>query len=151
MAVFANLVIGLVFGLGLLVSGMSNPTKVLGFLDVASIASGTWDPSLALVMLGAITVALPGYRLVLKMPRPQFAARFHLPTSSEVDSRLFVGAALFGIGWGLVGLCPGPALTSLAVGGRQTLLYVLAMVAGMTAARWLGLVAAAPAARRPAT
>lgn len=150
MAIVANLVVGLVFGLGILVSGMSDPAKVLGFLDVASIARGAWDPSLALVMVGAIAVALPGYRLVLRAPRPHFDTRFHLPTARELDARLFVGAALFGIGWGMVGLCPGPALTSLAVGGREPLLFVVAMLVGMTAARWLGLIAPMPTAHRPA-
>ena len=150
MAIFANLVIGLVLGLGLLVSGMSNPAKVLSFLDVASIARGLWDPSLAFVMAGAIAVALPGYRFVLAAPRPHFAVRFHLPPARAIDSRVIVGPALFGIGWGLVGLCPGPALTALATGGRPALFFVAAMVAGMSAARWLDLFASAQAMRQPA-
>lgn len=150
MSSLASLVVGLVFGLGLLVSGMSDPNKVLAFLDVAAIARGQWDPSLALVMAGAIGVALPGYRLVLAAPRPRFADRFQLPSSTAIDARLVVGAALFGVGWGLVGLCPGPALVSLATGGRAALLFVGAMLAGMAAARWAGSVTAASLARRPA-
>lgn len=150
MLLIAHFAIGLVFGLGLLVSGMTNPAKVLAFLDVAALFRGTWDPSLALVMAGAIAVTLPGYRLVLRRRQPLLAERFQLPSVTQLDSRIVVGPALFGIGWGLAGLCPGPLLASLAFGDRATLLFGAAMLAGMTAARWLDLYNTAPAARRPA-
>jgi uncharacterized membrane protein YedE/YeeE len=150
MIVIANFAIGLVFGLGLLVSGMTNPAKVLAFLDVAALVRGAWDPSLALVMAGAIAVTLPGYRLVLRRRQPLLAERFQLPSSTDLDSRIFVGPALFGIGWGLAGLCPGPLLASLAFGERATLLFGVAMLAGMASARWLDLLGSARAARRQA-
>jgi len=118
---------GLLFGLGLTVSHMVDPTKVLGFLDLA----GDWDPSLALVMLGALVVAMPGYALARRLTRPLCAADFAVPSSTAVDRRLMVGALLFGTGWGLVGYCPGPALASLGFGGGRTLLFVVAMLVGM--------------------
>ncbi len=118
---------GLLFGLGLTVSHMINPAKVLGFLDLA----GDWDPSLALVMLGALAVAMPGYALTRRLTRPLCAADFASPTRTAVDRRLMVGAVLFGIGWGLVGYCPGPALAALGFGGGMTLLFVAAMLVGM--------------------
>lgn len=150
MMIVAHFAIGLVFGLGLLVSGMANPDKVLAFLDVAALLRGAWDPSLALVMAGAIAVTLPGYRLVLRRRAPFLAERFQLPATSDLDSRIVVGPALFGIGWGLAGLCPGPLFASLAFGGRATLLFGAAMLAGMAAARWLDIRNALPAGRRPA-
>ncbi|HSK38524.1 MAG TPA: YeeE/YedE family protein [Arenibaculum sp.] len=118
---------GLLFGLGLIVSGMIDPAKVLGFLDVA----GAWDPTLLFVMGGAMIVAFVGYRHVLRRPAPLFAARFELPTRRDIDDRLVVGAALFGIGWGLAGFCPGPALTALAVEPAKAGVFVGAMLAGM--------------------
>lgn len=119
---------GLLFGLGLTVSHMIDPAKVLGFLDLA----GDWDPSLALVMLGALAVAAPGYALARRLARPLCAAVFAPPTSTAVNRRLLVGALLFGTGWGLVGYCPGPALASVGFGGGRTLAFVAAMLAGMT-------------------
>lgn len=119
---------GLLFGLGLTVSHMIDPAKVLGFLDLA----GNWDPSLALVMLGALAVAAPGYALARRLARPLCAADFGPPTRAAVDRRLVAGAVLFGTGWGLVGYCPGPALASVGFGGGRTLLFVAAMLAGMT-------------------
>lgn len=127
----AAVVSGIVFGLGLAVSQMVDPAKVLAFLDVA----GAWDPSLALVMAGAIAVTLPGYRLVLRGDHPAFAPRFALPMATAIDGRLIAGAALFGIGWGLVGLCPGPAIASLAYGVTGSLYFIAAMAAGMLLAR----------------
>lgn len=125
---------GLVFGLGLAVSQMVNPAKVLAFLDLA----GDWDPSLALVMGGALAVALPGFRTVLRRPRPLFAEGFRVPAKhAAVDGRLLGGALLFGVGWGLVGLCPGPAVASLAYGMPQSVYFLLAMGAGMAAARFM--------------
>jgi uncharacterized protein len=134
MSILINLVIGLLFGVGLVVSGMSDPAKVLNFLDVF----GTWDPSLAFVMGGAVIVAFVGYRLVLKRDRPLLAERFHLPTRTDIDSRILVGPAIFGIGWGLGGFCPGPALTALSLGAIGTLAFVPAMLVGMWGARMIG-------------
>lgn len=124
-------ILGLIFGLGLIISGMSNPAKVLNFLDL----SGTWDPSLAFVMGGAVIVTYLGYASVLKRKAPLFAESFLIPTSTELDSRLITGAALFGIGWGLGGYCPGPAFTSLPLAATGTLYFVPAMLAGMWAGR----------------
>ena len=118
---------GLIFGVGLLISGMTNPAKVLGFLDLA----GAWDPSLALVMAGAIGVAVAGFALAKRRQNTWLDLPILLPVATHIDRRLIGGSALFGVGWGLVGYCPGPALTSLAVGGWPTLLFVAAMVAGM--------------------
>jgi uncharacterized protein len=137
MAILCQFAIGLIFGFGLLLSGMSDPAKVLNFLDLAAIPVGTWDPSLAFVMVGAIVVGFAGYRSVLRRPRPLFAERFHLPTRHDVDSRLVTGAAIFGVGWGLVGFCPGPALTALGFGSRSAVIFVFAMFAGMWFARRL--------------
>jgi uncharacterized membrane protein YedE/YeeE len=138
MFVLANLAAGLLLGLGLVVSGMSDPAKVLNFLDLAAISTGGWDASLALVMVGAVGVAFAGFRWVLRRPRPVLADGFLLPASRGIDARLLAGAALFGIGWGLAGLCPGPALTALTTGGAKAWLFLVAMVAGMATARWLG-------------
>jgi len=118
---------GLLFGAGLILSGMSNPAKVLAFLDVA----GTWDPSLLFVMVGAILVAALAFRYARTRVRPLFGQRIHVPGAGRIDIPLVLGSVTFGVGWGLVGYCPGPALTALTVGGRSTLLFVAAMVAGM--------------------
>ena len=123
--VFA-LISGTLFGLGLAFSEMVNPAKVLAFLDVA----GNWDATLAFVMLGALAVATPGFRMCLKRKRPWFAERFALPDRTDLDLRLLLGAALFGIGWGLAGLCPGPALTALVTGEAGVILFVVAMFGG---------------------
>ncbi len=137
MVIAVQFAIGLLFGLGLLLAGMSNPAKVLNFLDVAAIGSGRWDASLAFVMVGAIAVAAIGFRLVLRRGQPLFGERFHLPTARHFDTRIVVGPAMFGIGWGLAGFCPGPALTALFTGGAPAWLFVAAMFAGMAGARWL--------------
>ena len=121
------LLAGILFGLGLAVSQMINPAKVLGFLDIA----GRWDPSLALVMAGALGVTALGYYFVLRRPAPLLAARFEVPTVREIDRRLLAGAVVFGIGWGLVGFCPGPAIASLAYGVKESLIFAAAMLAGM--------------------
>jgi len=126
-----NLLAGLIFGLGLLISGMANPAKVQNFLDLA----GSFDPSLLFVMAGAVVVTLVGYRLVLRRPSPLLAEQFHLPAVKDIDARLVSGAALFGIGWGLSGFCPGPAITSLALLAEGTLVFVPAMFAGIALAR----------------
>jgi uncharacterized membrane protein YedE/YeeE len=136
MPVLLQFIAGLVFGFGLIVAGMINPAKVLNFLDLAAIPSGGWDASLAFVMGGAVIVTGLGYRAVLKRPRPLFAASFNLPGTRIIDARLLSGAVLFGIGWGLSGFCPGPALTAVGTGSPSAIAFVLAMFAGMAAARW---------------
>lgn len=128
-AVFA----GFLFGLGLAVSNMMDPAKVLSFLDIL----GDWDPSLMLVMGGAVAVTLPGFRLVLKRQRPLFTGQFHLPTKSDIDRPLLAGAAIFGLGWGLAGLCPGPALAGLVTGEPRIIGFVIAMLCGYTLTGWL--------------
>lgn len=128
MPLLTALLSGLLFGLGLTVSGMVNPTKVLGFLDFA----GYWDPSLALVMVSAIPVAALGFAVGRGRQAPLYAPAFSGPTKSRVDAQLVSGAVLFGIGWGLAGFCPGPALASLGFGGWRVLVFVAAMLAGMT-------------------
>lgn len=122
-----GLLSGLVFGVGLVVSGMSDPAKVLNFLDVL----GTWDPSLAFVMGGASVTAFIGYRLVWRRPRPLALGEFQVPTSSSIDGPLIGGAVLFGLGWGLGGFCPGPAWTALPLAAPGTLVFLPAMLLGM--------------------
>ena len=127
MQMIASLLCGLVFGAGLLISGMVQPTKVLGFLDIF----GAWDPSLAVVMAAALAVSVPGFMLANGRPQPLFAAKSYWPTRRDIDRPLIVGAALFGAGWGLVGLCPGPALESLATRSPGIIVFVAAMAGGM--------------------
>ena len=119
--------VGLLFGLGLLISGMADPAKVLAFLDV----TGRWDPSLALVMAGAVAVSAAGFQLARRRGRAVLAATLDVPTRRDIDPRLIAGAAIFGLGWGLVGLCPGPALTLLTVRPTEAATFVAAMIAGM--------------------
>ncbi len=121
------LLAGVLFGAGITVSGMGDPAKVQNFLDLF----GQWDPSLALVMGGALLITTPGFRYVFKRGAPLFAADFSLPTLKYVDSKLIAGAVLFGIGWGLSGLCPAPSLVSLWTGAPSFFLFAAAMVAGM--------------------
>lgn len=141
MTFVVNLALGLLFGVGLVISGMSDPAKVLNFLDLA----GAWDPSLAFVMGGAVVVAFFGYRLVLKRDRPVVGSSFRIPTRSELEPRIFVGPAIFGFGWGLSGFCPGPALTALGLAAPGTLIFVPAMFVGMWLARLAGERSAEPA------
>ena len=122
---------GLLFGAGLAISGMHDPAKVLGFLDIAAIASGTWDPSLAFVMAGGLAVTLPAFWFARRRTAPVAAPAFQAPAATTIDQRLMLGALVFGVGWGLVGYCPGPALAALAFGATGTILFVLAMMAGM--------------------
>jgi len=127
MRIVASLFCGLIFGAGLLISGMVQPAKVLGFLDIF----GTWDPSLAVVMAAALAVSIPGFRLTGQRTGPLFAKQYFWPVRSGIDGPLVVGAAMFGIGWGLVGFCPGPALESLATLSPGVFVFVAAMAAGM--------------------
>jgi uncharacterized protein len=143
--IIVQLAAGLIFGIGLVVSDMANPAKVLNFLDFAE----SWDPSLAFVMGGAVAVAGIGYKLILARPRPLFAPSFQLPAQHVIDARILVGSAVFGIGWGLSGFCPGPALTSLGLGAPGTLAFVPAMLAGMAGARWLAARPVEPLLRKP--
>lgn len=127
MAVLTALLAGLLFGFGLMVSGMANPAKVLGFLDVA----GPWDPSLAFVMVGAIAVGSLGFFVAKRRQSSYLGMPMQLPTSTAITSRLILGSAAFGIGWGLSGFCPGPALVALGAGYPKAFGFVAAMVAGM--------------------
>ncbi len=129
MLALASLLCGFIFGVGLLISGMTQPTKVLGFLDIF----GAWDPSLAVVMAAALPVSGVGYWLAQQRPAPVLAPKFDLSTKSGIDAPLVAGSAMFGIGWGLVGLCPGPALENLATLSPQVIVFCIAMAAGMTA------------------
>jgi uncharacterized protein len=127
MLVVAALICGLVFGWGLLISGMVQPAKVSAFLDIF----GAWDPSLAVVMIAALIVSVPGFMLAKRRERPILAARSVWPSKIGIDSQLVIGSALFGVGWGLVGLCPGPALENLATLSPRVIAFVVAMTAGM--------------------
>lgn len=126
--IIAALACGALFGFGLSLSGMVDPARVLGFLDLAS---GHWDPSLMFVLGGAVMVAVPGVMLQRRLSRPLLDDAFHLPEKTGIDRRLVVGSALFGIGWGLAGFCPGPAVSALSLGLAPVLLFVAAMAAGM--------------------
>lgn len=127
------LIAGAVFSIGLTISGMTNPQNVIGFLDVA----GSWNPSLFFVLVSAITVTGIGYRLVWRRTQPLFETSFSVPTSRILDGRLMTGAAIFGIGWGLSGLCPGPALSSVVVGDVGIYAFIIAMVSGMVLQRYV--------------
>ncbi len=132
MFALSALLSGLVFGLGLIISGMANPAKVLGFLDLA----GAWDPSLAFVMGGAILVGFFAFLIAKKRTRSFIGAEMKLPTASAIDRRLLTGSALFGAGWGVAGFCPGPALAALGTGEPKALVFVAAMLAGMVIFSW---------------
>jgi uncharacterized protein len=127
--ILSAFLVGTLFGVGLAISQMTNPERVIGFLDI----TGRWDPTLALVMAGALIVTLPGFYLVLRRPRPVIERQFHLPSQSNIDRRLLCGAALFGAGWGLAGMCPGPALAALVTGQTGLFVFAGAMIAG----QWL--------------
>jgi uncharacterized membrane protein YedE/YeeE len=122
----SSLMAGLLFGFGLAISGMINPAKIVGFLDI----TGNWDPSLAFVMGGAVAVTAYTFRLILKRPTPIFADMFHLPEKINIDRRLTSGATIFGIGWGFAGLCPGPALSSIALLDENLLLFIISLLVG---------------------
>lgn len=138
---------GALFAVGLAISGMTKPSKVVAFLDLA----GDWEPSLAFVMIGAIAVHFVAYRLILRRSSPLFDTKFHLPTRKDIDSRLVAGAALFGIGWGLGGFCPGPALVTAGGGALGALVFVAGMTMGMLVEHGLArsrLLASSHGARR---
>jgi uncharacterized membrane protein YedE/YeeE len=139
MQIVMALMAGLIFGIGLIVSGMTNPAKVIGFLDLA----GNWDPSLAFVMGGAILVGVVAFGFALKRERSLLGAVMRLPTATNIDRRLVMGSLAFGAGWGLAGYCPGPALASLASGGVKPMIFTLAMFAGMALFEVLDRAAAA--------
>ncbi|HEY9040174.1 MAG TPA: DUF6691 family protein [Roseovarius sp.] len=133
MRIFFGFLSGLVFGIGLVISGMANPAKVLNFLDVF----GAWDPSLAFVMGGASLTAFVGYRLAWRQERPALLPTFDIPTASDIDGKLLTGAAVFGIGWGIGGFCPGPAWTALTIAAPGTLIFVPMMLIGIFIGRRL--------------
>jgi len=126
------LLCGMVFGLGLIVSGMSNPARVLNFLDWGP----RWDPTLALVMGGAVAVAIPGFYWARRRSRPLLADNFDIPSNKTIDAKLIVGAAIFGIGWGLGGFCPGPGIVAATTLKAEVLLFVIAMIVGMLLQHW---------------
>lgn len=128
---FVNAIAGLLFGLGLLLSGMADPAKVQNFLDLF----GAWDASLAFVMAGAVATTFMGYRLAMRRPAPLLSPKFAARSSRPLDRPLLIGAGIFGVGWGLTGFCPGPAVVSLPLLARGTLLFVPAMLAGIVVAR----------------
>ena len=134
-AALSALAAGLLFGLGLAVSQMTNPAKVLAFLDI----TGDWDPSLAFVMAGAVAVSLIAFRIAGARRRPLFGDTFQLPTRRDIDMPLIAGALLFGVGWGLAGFCPGPAITAIVAGQGKVFLFLAAMLAGMLVFRFLPL------------
>lgn len=132
--ILSALISGIVFGLGIAISGMGNPAKVMNFFDLL----GSWDPSLAFVMGGALVVTGIGYRLIFGARKgPLLDAKFHLPTSSAIDARLIGGSALFGVGWGISGFCPGGAIPALGFAPWPTALFLISMGAGILIARWL--------------
>ena len=137
-ALALTLLSGLIFGTGIALSGMINPAKVLNFFDFA----GTWDPSLAFVMGGALVVTAIGYRFVLKRGAPLFDVKFHLPARKDIDMPLVAGAAIFGIGWGIAGFCPGGSIPALGLMEADVWFFALAMVAGMAVSRYLRRIAA---------
>lgn len=133
-----TLIAGILFGAGLTVSGMSNPQKVLNFLDLAAMRTGGWDPTLLAVFAGALPVMFLAYRLA--GATPWFADTFQIPTAAEIDPPLVVGSALFGVGWGMAGLCPGPAVVALALASRQTMPSAVVVLAAILVGVWLATV-----------
>lgn len=123
----SSFIVGLIFGIGLILAGMTNPAKVIGFLDI----TGTWDPSLAFVMGGAILVAIVAFRFANKRTVNFLGGVMRMPTSDMIDKRLVIGSLLFGAGWGMAGFCPGPAITSIGTGNPKAVIFVIAMIAGM--------------------
>ena len=128
-----SFICGLLFGFGLALSQMTNPEKVLNFLDIA----GNWDPSLIFVMLGALVVTLISFRFVLKRPAPLLDQKFYLAAKKEIDKPLLIGAAIFGIGWGIAGYCPGPAVAGLGLGNSESIIIIGAIYAGFLTQNWI--------------
>ncbi len=126
-AILSSLAVGALFGAGLAISRMMYPEKVIGFLDVA----GNWDPTLIMVMIGAVAAAAPGLALARKRGAPAFGGAFQIPTRRDIDAPLVAGAAVFGVGWGLAGFCPGPAIAALSTGAAPAFVFAAAMLAGM--------------------
>jgi len=137
--------IGVLFGLGIMISGMANPAKVINFFDVF----GTWDPSLIFVMGGALVTTFVGYRITLARSSPVFEARFKLPMSTNIDARLILGSAIFGVGWGIAGFCPGGALPAIGTGRIEVLIFMAGLVASLIVTRII-LARSAPPSRPPA-
>jgi uncharacterized membrane protein YedE/YeeE len=133
MRLFLIYLTGLVFGLGVSISGMANPAKVINFFDFA----GIWDPSLILVMISAFVVTAIGYALVFRRPAPVFEPKFQVPTNRVIDARLVGGSAVFGVGWGLSGFCPGASVPALGTGNAQVLVFTGSLLTGIFIARWL--------------
>lgn len=134
MLLVAVFLCGLLFGIGLIVSGMADPVNVAGFLDLG----GAWNPQLALVMAGAIGIAAPGFALLRRRTRPLLSASMHWPQEASIDRRLVAGSLMFGIGWGLAGFCPGPALVGIGIGSGDAVVFTVAMLAGMYLHRKVG-------------
>jgi uncharacterized membrane protein YedE/YeeE len=132
MRLFITYLIGLIFGTGIAISGMANPAKVLNFFDIA----GTWDPSLIFVMGGALVTTFIGYRLVFGRTQPILADQFQVPSNRALDARLLGGSAVFGIGWGIAGFCPGGALPALGTGRLEVVFFVAAVIVGILIAKW---------------
>jgi uncharacterized protein len=130
---FSQYLIGVLFGLGLMVSGMTNPAKILDFLNIA----GLWDPSLLFVMVGAVLVAMAGFYIQTKRSEAFFGGALHIPTRRDIARPLIVGAFIFGVGWGIAGFCPGPAIVSIGSGHLKALIFTVAMVAGMVFCEYL--------------
>jgi len=133
MRLLGSYLVGVIFGLGIMISGMINPAKVLNFFDLA----GSWDPSLAFVMGGALAVTIPGYRYILGRSAPVLSDVFHLPTRRDIDLRLVGGAAVFGVGWGIAGFCPGGSLPALGTGRLDVFIFAAAMIAGILIAKFI--------------
>ena len=133
MRLITSYLIGVIFGVGISISGMANPAKVLNFFDIA----GAWDPSLIFVMGGALITTFIGYRIVLRRPAPTLEETFKLPTRSDLDLPLIGGSALFGVGWGIAGFCPGGALPALGTGRSEVIIFTVALIAGIFAAKAL--------------
>ena len=128
-----SLLSGFIFGLGLTLSSMTNPAKVIGFLDI----TGNWDPSLMFVMIGAIAISAPIFYLLRNKTKPLFDSNFEIPNIKNLDKQLILGASLFGLGWGMVGLCPGPAIASLALLKPFSIIFVIAMAGGFYISKFI--------------
>lgn len=133
MNIFTSLIAGLIFGLGLILSGMANPSKIIGFLDI----TGQWDPSLLFVMVGALAISFFAFHYVSKRETTCLQQTVQLPNAKQIDQKLVIGSITFGMGWGIAGYCPGPALTSLLTGNLEPVIFVVAMLTGMGVHAWV--------------